>query len=68
MRRSQDRRSGYVIDFGEAVSLGLVVSWTNWGQNLRSTVLVLLEMGVSQESILMHLEAKVFQSFCYRHV
>ena len=47
--RGQDHRSGYVIDFGEGVSLGLVASLANWRRNLRSTALGLvrfaLEMG-----------------------
>ena len=53
MGRGQDRRSGYVIDLGEAVSLGLVASWTNLRRNWRSTALVLvrfaLEKGASEE-------------------
>ena len=68
----QDRRSRYVFDFGEVVLLGLVASWTNWRQNLRSKVLVLvrfaLEMGASEDCLSMRPEGKVFQSFCHRHV
>ena len=68
----QDRRSRYVFDFGEVVSLGMVASWTNWRQNLRSMVLVLvrftLEMEVSEDCLSMQPEGRVFQSFCHRHV
>ena len=70
--RGQDRHSRCVIDFGEVVSLGPVASWTNWRQNLRSMVLVLvrsaLEMGASEDCLSMHPEGRVFQSFCHRHV
>ena len=70
--RGQDGRSGYKIDFGEVVSFGVVVSWTDWRQNLRSKVLVLvrfaLEMGALEDCLSMHPEGRVFQSFCHRHV
>ena len=59
--RGQDRHSGYVIDIGEAVSLGLLASWTNWRRNLRSTVLVLVRFALEMDP-----EGRVFQSFCYR--
>ena len=61
--RGQDRCSGYVIDLGEAVSLGLVASLTNWRRNLRSTVLVLVRLELEMDP-----EGRVFQSFCCRHV
>ena len=49
MGRGQDRRSGYVIDFDEAVLLGLVASWTNLRRNWRSTALVLVRFALEME-------------------
>ena len=56
--RGQDHRSGYVIDFGEGVSLGLVASLANWRRNLRSTVLVLVRLALEMDP-----EGRLFQRF-----